>query len=147
LRVTPTVKGDYKVRCSELCGLRHAYMEAPVKVVSSGDFDIWVAQQTAQSADPVVRGQKWASAFGCAACHTIDGKPLVGPTWKGLYGSTVTFTDGSTATADDAYLLESIRNPAAKIVQGFTNIMPATIAQKMTDAQVQDVIAFIKSLK
>jgi cytochrome c oxidase subunit 2 len=147
LRVTPTVKGDYKVRCSELCGLRHAYMEAPVKVVSPSEFDTWVAQETAQSADPVVRGQKWATTFGCAACHSVDGKAGVGPTWKGLYGSTVTFTDGSSTTADDAYLQESIRNPAAKIVQGFTNIMPPNIAEKMTDAQVQDVIEYIKSLK
>ncbi len=147
LRVTPTVKGDYKVRCAELCGLKHAYMEAPVKVISPGDFEVWVAQQTAQSADPVVRGQKWATAYGCAACHSIDGKAGVGPTWKGVYGSTVTFTDGSTATVDDAYLLESIRNPSTKIVQGFTNVMPANIAQNMTDAQVQDVIALIKSLK
>ena len=39
LRVTPTLIGDYKVRCSELCGLRHAYMEGAVKVVSQADFD------------------------------------------------------------------------------------------------------------
>jgi cytochrome c oxidase subunit 2 len=59
----------------------------------------------------------------------------------------VTFTDGSTATVDDAYLVESIRNPAVKLVQGFTNVMPSNIAQNMTDAQVQDVIELIKSLK
>jgi hypothetical protein len=44
-------------------------------------------------------------------------------------------------------LLESIRNPAAKIVQGYQNVMPANIAEGMTDEQVQDVIEYIKSLQ
>jgi len=147
LRVTPTRIGDYKVRCAEMCGLRHAYMEAPVIVQSDADFQAWVSAQTGVSANPVDRGQKWYTAFGCKACHSIDGTPLVGPTWKGLYGSQVTFSDGTSGAADDAYLLESIRNPAAKIVQGFQNIMPANIAAQMTDDQVRDVIAFIKTLK
>ena len=55
--------------------------------------------------------------------------------------------DGSTVPVDEAYLLESIRNPGAKIVQGYQNVMPATIAEGMTDEQVQDVIEYIKSLQ
>jgi cytochrome c oxidase subunit 2 len=147
LRVTPTRIGEYKVRCAEMCGLQHAYMEAPVIVQSDADFQAWVASETGLSANPAERGQKWYTTYGCNACHSIDGKEGVGPTWKGLYGKQVTFTDGSTATADDAYLFESIRNPAAKIVQGFQPIMPANIAEKMTDDQVRDVIEFIKTLK
>jgi cytochrome c oxidase subunit 2 len=44
---TPTVIGSYVVRCAELCGLYHAYMNTPVQVVSASDFDAWVAQQQA----------------------------------------------------------------------------------------------------
>jgi cytochrome c oxidase subunit II len=47
---TPTVIGEYVVRCAELCGIYHAYMNSPVKVVSASDFDAWVASQ--QSAQP-----------------------------------------------------------------------------------------------
>jgi cytochrome c oxidase subunit II len=147
LRVTPDMIGNYKLRCAELCGLQHAYMEAPVKVISQSDFDAWVAAQTAQSNDPVARGQKYAKQYGCTACHSIDGSKVIGPTWKSLYGSTVTLENGSTVTAGDTYLTESIKNPAAQIVQGFQNVMPATIAQQMTDAQISDIIAYIKSLK
>jgi cytochrome c oxidase subunit 2 len=149
LRITPTRIGEYKVRCAELCGLQHAYMLAPVKVVSQADFDTWVAQQTGESSDPVVRGQQDAQKFGCLACHSIDGSKLVGPSWKGVYGSQVTLDDGSTVTADDAYLTESIKDPGAKIVQGFTNLMPADIVQQnnITDKQIGDIIEFIKSLK
>lgn len=45
ISVTPNVIGDYVVRCAELCGLYHAYMETPVHVVSQADFDAWVAKQ------------------------------------------------------------------------------------------------------
>ncbi|HEX7976075.1 MAG TPA: cytochrome c oxidase subunit II [Anaerolineales bacterium] len=147
LRITPTIIGDYKVSCAQMCGLRHAYMVGAVQVVSQADFDAWIASQSATSNDPVARGQKWAKQYGCLACHSIDGTKLVGPSWKGLAGSSVTLTDGTTVTADDAYLIESIRQPGAKIVQGFADIMPHNVAASLTDAQLQDLVAFIKSLK
>lgn len=43
--VTPTVIGDYVVRCAELCGIYHAFMNTPVRVVSPGAFDVWVNDQ------------------------------------------------------------------------------------------------------
>lgn len=147
LRVTPTILGEYKVRCAELCGLKHAYMESPVIVLSQVDFDAWVAAELGLAADPVERGKKWYTTYGCNACHSLDGAPGVGPTWQGIYGEEGKMSDGSTVVVDDAYLLESIRNPAAKLVEGFNNLMPANIAQTMTEQQVEDVIRLIESLK
>jgi cytochrome c oxidase subunit II len=156
LRITPDKVGDYKVRCSELCGLQHYAMQAPVRVLAQNDFDAWVSKNAppppgseGEGADtPVARGDKLSQQYGCQSCHSIDGSPLVGPTWKGLYGSEVQLSDGTTVQADDAYLYESIRNPGAKVVAGFTQgQMPPQIADAMTDAQVADVIEFIKSLK
>jgi cytochrome c oxidase subunit 2 len=147
LRITPTEIGNYKVRCAELCGLQHAYMLADVKVVSQSDFDQWVNEQTSVSDDPVVRGRQYAEQFGCLACHSTDGSTLVGPTWQGLFGHEVTMEDGSTVVADEAYLRESILNPGAKIVSGFQNIMPPNIAADMSDAQLADIIEYIKSLR
>jgi cytochrome c oxidase subunit II len=40
--VTPTRLGQFTVRCAELCGLYHAYMQSEVRVVSPGAFDSWV---------------------------------------------------------------------------------------------------------
>lgn len=147
LRVTPTELGEYTVRCAELCGLNHAYMNSPVRVVSQAEFDAWVASQTAVSDDPVARGQKFAQQFGCLACHSTDGTRLVGPTWQGLFDNEVKLADGSTVLADDAYLLEAIVNPGAKVHEGYPNIMPPNSAEQMTDEQIQDVIEYIKSLK
>jgi cytochrome c oxidase subunit 2 len=148
LRVTPDAIGQYKVRCAELCGLNHAKMLADVRVVSADDFTAWVQSQLSTvSSNPVQRGEQWAKQFGCTACHSTNGTVVVGPSWKGIYGSEVTLSDGSKVKVDQAYLEESIRNPGAQIVAGFQNIMPPTIAAGMTDQQIQDVIAYIESLK
>jgi len=148
LRLTPTVLGAYKVRCAELCGRQHAYMESPVVVMNQADFDAWIAKESVVSDNPVERGKKWAAQFGCDACHSIDGTLKVGPSWKGLYGKQETLADGTTATADDGYLRESIVAPNAKVVQGFAaGVMPPDFGQRMTEEQITDVIEYIKSLK
>ena len=77
LRITPTVIGNYMVRCAELCGTAHAYMEGPVVVSSQEDFDIRMDEQVAlaeeQAATPEGRGQVLVAVNGCAACHSING--------------------------------------------------------------------------
>lgn len=148
LRVTPTMLGDFKVRCSELCGKNHALMESPVKVVSQQDFDAWVSQETGVSADPVVRGEKAANNYGCVKCHSLDGTKIVGPTWKGLFNSQVTLSDGSTVTADQNYLLTSIVDPNKQIVQSYpSGVMPQTYATQLNESTINDLVAYIMSLK
>jgi cytochrome c oxidase subunit 2 len=148
LRVTPTLIGDYKVRCAELCGRQHAYMESPVIVMERAGFEAWVIRQTALPKDPVERGARWAKQYACAACHSIDGSAVVGPTWKGLYGKQETLTDGTAVAVDDAYLIRSVIDPNAQVVQGFKpGIMPQTLGEQLTQDQINDVIAYIKSLK
>jgi cytochrome c oxidase subunit II len=148
LRVTPNLEGEYVLRCAEMCGRLHANMEAPVVVLSQANFDSWVMEQSqAVPEDPVERGRFWAQQFGCLACHSTDGTPLIGPTWQGVYMHEVALEDGTTVIADEEYLYESIVNPGAKIVQGFPNIMPANIADDMTEEQIAEVIEFIKTLE
>ena len=149
LRITPTLEGNYKVRCAELCGTSHYSMEKPVVVTSQEEFDAWMTDQLVlaeeASQTPEGRGQALVAANGCAACHSINGSPGIGPTWFGLAGRTEELTDGSTVVADDAYLHESISAPQAKIVAGFENqLMPA---YDFTDEQIADIIAYIKTLR
>jgi cytochrome c oxidase subunit 2 len=42
--VTPTTIGTFPIRCAELCGLYHAYMDSTVSVVSQSDFETWLSQ-------------------------------------------------------------------------------------------------------
>lgn len=45
IRVTPNQMGTFPVRCYELCGLFHSYMETQAHVVSASDFSTWVGNQ------------------------------------------------------------------------------------------------------
>jgi cytochrome c oxidase subunit II len=149
LRITPTLVGNYKVRCAELCGTSHAYMEGPVIVSTQEDFDAWMADQVKlaeqAAATPEGRGQALVSANGCAACHSITGGAGIGPTWLGVFGHEVELADGSVVTADEAYLHESIKAPQAKIVAGFENQLMPTYG--FPDEQIDDIVAYIKTIK
>ncbi len=154
-RVTPNKIDSYKVRCAELCGTKHSTMEQVVLVESEADYKKWldaqtklalVAQATAD-ADPnpsPVRGEKLYVQVGCPACHSLDGSTGKGPTWKGLFGSQVPLVGGTVATADEAFLIESIKLPNAKIVEGFAAGMPDF---QLTDKKIADLVAFIKTIK
>jgi cytochrome c oxidase subunit 2 len=48
-RVLPGFEGRYHGQCSELCGLRHAYMPITVDVVSKEEYQAWLATQKAAS--------------------------------------------------------------------------------------------------
>ena len=43
--VTPNKIGTFDIRCAELCGLLHAYMQNKVIVESQEDYDKWIASQ------------------------------------------------------------------------------------------------------
>jgi cytochrome c oxidase subunit 2 len=148
LRITPTTLGQYKVRCAELCGSGHAYMEAAVNVVSQADFDKWANQQkSAAPADPVLRGQQLAQQTGCANCHSIDGSKKIGPTWKGVADSKVQLSDSSTVIADKNYLTNSIVDPNSQIVAGFrANVMPS-FTNTLDQTEIAALVAYIQSLK
>ena len=40
--VTPNKLGTFNIRCAELCGMHHAYMETEIQVVTQEEFDAWV---------------------------------------------------------------------------------------------------------
>lgn len=100
----------------------------------------------------VEEGRRLYQLYGCIACHAIDDSTLsrLGPTWKGLFGSQRPYAKGVLrATADEAYLRESILEPAAKVVQGYERGeagMPS-YAGVLSATQIESIIEFIKTLK
>ena len=148
LRVTPKLEGEYKVRCAEICGRLHYDMQAGIKVVAGSEFNAWLIEQAAGcTLTDAECGQRWAQTYGCVACHSINGDEGVGPTWLGLFGSQVSMTDGSTVVADEAYLMNSILKPNAQMVAGFPpGVMPQDFADRLSEQEIQQIIAFIMSL-
>jgi len=149
LRITPSLEGNYVVRCAEMCGTSHSYMQKPVIVTSQDGFDEWMGEQVAlaevASQTPEGRGQALVTANGCAACHSTNGAAGIGPTWLGLAGEEVELSGGAVVIADDAYLAESIKAPQAKIVAGFE--AQQMVLYPFTDEQIADIVAYIKTLK
>ncbi|MEW6403536.1 MAG: cytochrome c oxidase subunit II [Chloroflexota bacterium] len=147
-RITPSLIGAYKVRCSEMCGTSHSYMENFVVVSEQANFDQWVAEQQAlaeAAQTPEGRGEQLTVKNGCRGCHTVDGTILTAPTWLGIYGRTEQLADGSSVVVDDTYIHESIVDPKAREVAGFSpSIMPP---YTFTDEEIANIIAYLKTLK
>lgn len=156
--------GDYNIFCAEYCGLNHSHMLSKVHVLSQADFDAWLKtegdkvaalKQATEStgggddASLAVLGKQLATSKGCVACHSTDGSQLIGPSYKGLYGSKQTVMEGGVEkeiTVDDAYIKESMLKPTADIVKGFQPLMPSQEGL-VTEGEIKALIAYIKSLK
>jgi cytochrome c oxidase subunit 2 len=143
-----TKTGEFPVFCTEYCGTSHSDMLARVVVHPPGGYEKWMEEQRKKLLDmpPAELGKVLFEKQGCNVCHTVDGTPKIGPTWKGLFGKTETFTDGTSGTADENYLRQSILEPNAKIVQGFPPSMP-TYQGKLKDKEIDGIVEYIKSLK
>ncbi|MGH3651079.1 MAG: c-type cytochrome [Acidimicrobiia bacterium] len=96
--------------------------------------------------DAAARGQALAEGQGCLQCHTTDGRPGSGPTWKGLAGSARPLSDGGEVVADATYLFNSIVDPINQVVEGFEAVMPAFYADQLDDQQITDLVEYIESL-
>jgi cytochrome c oxidase subunit II len=148
--VQATEAGEFPIYCAEYCGLNHSEMEAKVVVHETREeFDRWleVASNPEMQPDfhPVKAGAQLAQARGCLQCHTTDGTASTGPTWLNLFGSQRTFTDGTSAVADEDYIRESIFYPARRITQGYPNTMPSYLGV-LRDREVDWLIAYLKDI-
>jgi cytochrome c oxidase subunit 2 len=150
---TPTQAGRFEAMCAQLCGVGHPNMRGTVIVEDPALFTAWLKTQPTfaatrapaapdAGAGPAGQGRSLAQAKGCVACHSVDGSPGAGPTWKGLFGKTETFADGSSAPVDEAFLKTEIRNPTARVVKGFAPIMPKI---ELPDDELEALVAYIKS--
>ena len=98
-------------------------------------------------AGPKDKGRQVLDEKGCLGCHSIDGTPKIGPTFKGLYDSKVTvLTKGNERTieADEDYLRRSIKDPKADIVKGYPGIMPV---MPLKPEELDLIVEYIETLK
>jgi cytochrome c oxidase subunit II len=95
------------------------------------------------SNDAAPAGERLAKEYGCAACHTLNGDKGVGPTWKGLFGSTVELQDGRTLVVDREYLVRAITDPGADVPVGNKVPMPVNRVPK---ADVEQIVEYIVGL-
>lgn len=140
--------GRTRLLCTEFCGTNHSDMTATVEVLPEEEFQAWLeAGDGGEDLPPEQLGETLFAKFTCNACHsTADDSVRVGPSLKGIFGRDTSFADGSSATADENYLRESIENPGAKVVTGFGNLMPSFKGQ-LKDRDLDAILAYLKSLE
>jgi cytochrome c oxidase subunit 2 len=143
---TATKTGEYHIFCAEYCGTKHSGMIGTVTAMEPQDYEAWLAggRSTGSAAQ---NGERLFSELSCSTCHKPDSSGR-GPWLGGVFGSTVTLTDGRKIVADENYLRESVMSPNAKVVQGFgpQSIMP-TFQGMVSEENLLQLIAYVKTLK
>ena len=109
--------------------------------------------------DPVTRGKAiFDGAGACASCHSLTGGTvLVGPSLAGVAATAAERLRapgyGGEARDAEAYLRESVLSPSAFVVEpryaapNGTSFMPDTYRTALTPQQVDDVVAYLATLR
>jgi cytochrome c oxidase subunit 2 len=145
--ITPEEEGSYQLICTELCGLGHATMRAPVVAESEQEFEAWLADMKGggaagdggaaeeSAAQENTAGKDLFAEQGCSSCHTLEAagsSAAVGPN-----------LDEVLAGQDAEQIQESIVDPGAELSPGFSDgIMPTSFAQ-LSDSDLKDLIEFL----
>lgn len=160
----PDQLGSYDLFCTEYCGVSHSSMITKVEVMAQQDFDAWYSgkEEKAEEIKPGDRtgkkktvspaldeGAHLIQVKGCIACHTTDGTPKIGPTFKGVFGKQEVVTSNGQErriTVDEAFIKQTLMHPEIDRVKGFPPMMPSQQGQ-LTDKEIDEIIEYIKSLK
>lgn len=122
LFLTACGEGESSTSASDTSGLDPATLETAQRLHTAGNAQ---------------------GATACQSCHSLDGTPLVGPTFQGIGAVAGERQPGVDA---ETYLRQSITQPAAYIVEGYSNAMPAnydeTLSEEEIDALVEWMLTF-----
>ena len=102
-------------------------MGGTVYVLDPEEYAAWL--EGGPEIAPIMAGGNALSTIGLHDVPRCRRKKAEATELRGILGRQVQLKDGSTATVDDAYLTESILNPTAKVVEGFSALMPNFTAQ------------------
>jgi mono/diheme cytochrome c family protein len=87
-------------------------------------------------------GEQIFTAAGCGGCHTFapaGANGTIGPNLNDLKAAAAKYAKGQTP---EEYVRQSILDPGAFIVPGFSNAMPS-FKGRLTDKQIQTVIDYL----
>jgi cytochrome c oxidase subunit II len=147
--ITPTRTGQFTLICTELCGLGHSTMRAPVRVLEPRAFDAWLEKQGAEEAGSGAiggnvqeLGRTTFGSAGCGGCHTF--------TPAGTDAEVGPSLDNLAADAKDAgkpvreYVRQSIVDPNAVVVQGYqSGVMPTTFGETLSSEELDALVAYL----
>ena len=133
--------GIFRGACTELCGLKHAFMPVVVRAVEQQEYDAWVAEKIALAeAEKLLTEKVWTKAEliergqgvylkNCVACHQVNGKGLP-PVFPALDGSQIVMED---KVRNIEILMEGVRGAA---MQSFSN--------QLSEVDIASVITYTR---
>ena len=130
--------GVYMIVCHEYCGVAHESMNGILEV-SADASDISVEGLASDEA-----GRQILDAKGCLACHSLDGNPGVGPSFKGMWGTTAQMVDGTMRKVDAAFVRDMILHPTQNLIKGYDPVMPEL---PLSDEEVKQIQEYLEGLK
>ena len=96
--------GIYRGACTELCGIKHAFMPVVVRAVEQAEYDAWVAEKIVLAEqEKMLTSKEWKKSelvergesfylTNCVACHQVNGKGIP-PVFPTLDGSQIVLND------------------------------------------------------
>jgi cytochrome c oxidase subunit II len=149
LVITPTKVGEYKVICTELCGLGHAVMRTRAIVMPAAAFSAWLKKEReAGNLPPGQAGKAVFDANGCASCHTLEAAGAQGKVGPDL-DKLPDYAKQAGKPLED-FIRESIVDPNAYVQSGYTKgVMPpfSTLPKDQLDSLVQYLAESSKGAK
>jgi cytochrome c oxidase subunit II len=139
----PTRPGRYHIFCAEYCGTMHSGMIGTVVVMEPAQYQVWLSGGISEGS-LAEQGARLFQDLACNTCH-LDTAQGRGPSLAGIVGKPVLLTTGESVMVDEAYLRESILNSQAKIVAGYTPLMP-TFQGLVSEEGLVALIEYIKTL-
>ena len=147
----------HRLFCAEFCGTDHSTMIADVVVHSSQeDFDHWLAVQgnyQGWGMTLVEAGDFLYQRRGCQGCHSVDGSPNTGPSFKNTYSAVTSGQRqivGGKVDSDDFenYIATSLKNPQAEIVVEDGVTYPGNMPKvQLSPYDISAITAYLKWLE
>lgn len=81
----------------------------------------------------------------CKSCHTLDGRPLNGPSFRGIWGTQQTLSDDTKVIVDENFVRTSLAAPSRQRIKGYPDMMPSF--SYLSNARVDSIILFLKDQK
>ena len=140
----------YDFFCTEYCGQDHSTMITKVYVYDTEGYAVWQRANSVRDPEkPAAEIGQEIYAANCISCHSVDGSNTgTYPTWQNFYGYERS-TDAGQVLADDAYIVESIRNPSSLIVNkpnGSSYGNGMSPFGGLTDREIRCLIEYMKTL-
>ena len=140
-------KGTYDIFCTEYCGLAHSGMTGKVIVLDNADFDKWFADLKV-SDNTVHPGLAIIKQNACLTCHSLDGTKIIGPSFKGIWGSkriVVTAQGEKEMEGNDEYIRRSILDPNADVVKGFNKGLMQSYKEVLKAEDIDKIVDYFKT--